>query len=353
MGLPSEGDRIRGQRDAVGFVVTKEQAEDVVSTALRLEEAALASQSDRLGMADDESFVGGICPHDDHLYAARAYVHLTHRITAPRVLLIGVFHRARLWNLENTLVFDSFEHWHGPWAPVSVDPIREEIIQAMPPGMATVSNTMHCNEHSLEALIPFLQHHNRDLSIVPILVPYAGWEQIDTLAQELATVIADLLGRNDWQLGRDLAVVVSSDSVHYGPDFNHAPFGVDAAGYEQAVARENELARSTFEGPIKSEKLKDFLYTLVSRDDVRQYEIPWCGRFSIPFGTELLLRVLEKTGVDRLEGSVLRQATSLSEPELPVSLETREAGMGYTAPSNLHHWVGYTSVGFRAVPVER
>ena len=34
--------------------------------------------------------------------------------------------------------------------------------------------------------------------------------------------------RNDWELGRDLAIVVSSDAVHYGPDFDHAPFGTDA-----------------------------------------------------------------------------------------------------------------------------
>ncbi|MCP4898368.1 MAG: hypothetical protein GY906_15445, partial [bacterium] len=116
MGLASKGDRIRGMRDTVGFAVTASQAEDVVTTALRLEAEGLASQSHRLDMPEDESFIGGICPHDDHLYAARAYVHLTHRITAPRVVLIGVFHRARLWDLENTLVFDSFDNWHGPWA---------------------------------------------------------------------------------------------------------------------------------------------------------------------------------------------------------------------------------------------
>ena len=114
MGRRSDGDRLRGQRDAVGFVVTAEQAEDVVSQALRLEQATLQEQDHRLEMNSESGFLGGVCPHDDHLYASRVYVPLTERITAPRVVLIGVFHRARLWNLENRLVFDAFEAWHGP-----------------------------------------------------------------------------------------------------------------------------------------------------------------------------------------------------------------------------------------------
>ena len=45
-------------------------------------------------------------------------------------------------------------------------------------------------------------------------------------------------------------------------------------------------------------------------------------------------------------GALLRYGTSLTEAELPVSQEARETGLGYTAPSNFHHWVGYASVGY-------
>ena len=94
MGLRSQGDRVRGQMDTVGFVVEEEPAEDVISTAIDLERESLIAQDRRLGMTAAEGFVGGICPHDDHLYASRVYVHLTERISAPRIILIGVFHRA-------------------------------------------------------------------------------------------------------------------------------------------------------------------------------------------------------------------------------------------------------------------
>jgi hypothetical protein len=80
---------------------------------------------------------------------------------------------------------------------------------------------------------------------------------------------------------------------------------------------------------------------------VRRYRIPWCGRFSIPFGLELLRKTARNTGLPVPRGTVYRYATSLSEPELPVEIETRRGGLGYTAPSNLHHWVGYAAVGYR------
>jgi len=348
MGRRSEGDVVRGQRDTIGFAVTAEQAEDVVSTAVELELGAILERDGQLGLSPERGFVGGVCPHDDHLYAARAYVHLTERISAPRVVLVGVFHAARLWNLEDVLVFDAFESWHGPWGPVAVDGIRDEIIRSMDPGSIVVDNAMHAREHSLEAIVPFLQFRNREVTIVPILVPYASWDRLSALADELSSALAAVLVEQGWQLGRDLAVVVSSDAVHYGPDFDHAPFGVDAAGYQRAVDRDRALATDHLVGPLDPDRLADFESTLVAPEDVRTYRIPWCGRFSIPFGLELLRGTAAKTGLPVPDGHFLRYATSLSEPMLPVSEATVAAGLGTTAPSNLHHWVGYATVGFTA-----
>jgi AmmeMemoRadiSam system protein B len=346
MGLPSDGDVTRGQLDAVGFPVTAAQAEDVVARAREAEQEELAAQDARLGMAAGDGFVGGVCPHDDHLYAGRVYVHLTERVTAPRVVLVGVFHKARLWELEGKLVLDSFRSWHGPWGPVAVDPLRDELLGRLAPESALVSNTMHCQEHSLEALVPFLQARNRAVTIVPILAPYMAWARAEQLAEELSTALARAMNAHGWKLGRDLAVVVSSDAVHYGEDFDHAPFGTDCAAYERATARDRELVRDHLAGPLEAVRLRGLLEALVDPANVRSYRIPWCGRFSIPFGLELLRRVAAKTGQPAPVGHLLRYGTSLSEPTLPVSQATRDAGLGFTAPSNLHHWVGYAAVGY-------
>jgi hypothetical protein len=88
------------------------------------------------------------------------------------------------------------------------------------------------------------------------------------------------------------------------------------------------------------------LDTLVDPDTL-DYRLPWCGRFSIPFGLEVLRKVSIATEEATPHGSLLRSGTSLSEPELPVSSSSRESGLGYTAPSNLHHWVGYSAVGYQ------
>ena len=344
MGLQSDGDLVRGQRDTLGFVVTDDQADDVVTTAVRLEGESIQPLDGRI--------VGGVCPHDDHLYAGRVYVQLTEMISAPRVLLIGVFHAARLWDLEDRVVFDEFEAWHGPWGPVPVDPLRAQLINELDAESFVVDNAMHSREHSLEAIVPFLQFTDHDVSIVPLLVPYMSWERIDELTSEIAEALSHIMKANDWRLGRDLAIVVSSDAVHYGDDFDHTPFGTDAPAYDRAVARDSQLAGDYLAGELDPSNLQKFLANLVDENDVRRYRIPWCGRFSIPFGLELLRKLSLANEATTPTGTFLRYGTSLSEAELPVTAATRAAGLGYTAPSNLHHWVGYAAVAYTLPPIQ-
>jgi AmmeMemoRadiSam system protein B len=345
MGLPSDGDRVRGQMDTVGFVVHRAEAEEVVAAAVALEADALARQDRVLGMQPTDGFVGGVCPHDDHLYAGGVYVHLTERITAPRVILVGVFHAARLWDLRDRLVFDSFASWHAPWGDLLVDPLRDQIIGALPVDTYVVDNAIQSREHSLEALLPFLQHNQPQRSIVPILVSPMGWQRIEELSDQLAAAVTSVMKRNNWELGRDLAIVVSSDAVHYGPDFDHAPFGTDVTAYQRAVSRDRRLAAAYLEGTLTPAKLHTLLDTLVEPDDL-SYRLPWCGRFSVPFGLEVLRKVAIETAGAAPTGELLKYGTSLDGPELPVSVDARKGGLGYTAPSNLHHWVGYIAVGF-------
>jgi len=319
-------------------VLARDQAEDAVSAAVKAEPSA----HDLV----DGTFVGGVCPHDDHLYAGAVYTHITERISAPRVLLIGVFHAARLWNLQNAVVFDAFDAWHGPWGPVKVDPLRADLMAGLKADSYLVDNTMHCREHSLEAIVPFLQATNRDVSIVPLLVPYMNWERIDQLTSEMAAALAKIMEARDWRLGHDLAIVISSDAVHYGPDFNHAPFGTDGSAHTQAVARDQRLVRDHLEGQLDPGRLSCLLDELVDEDDFRSYLIPWCGRFSVPFGLELMRKLALTIEGAVPHGDLLRYGTSVSEPELAVDAATRAAGLGYTAPSNFHHWVGYASIGY-------
>ena len=336
MGLRSEGDLVRGQRDTVGFVVTAARGDDVLRAVEEREppEAAGAGA------------VAVVVPHDDHLYAADVAVHATRQVRAPVVLLIGVFHAAREWSLADRLVFDSFTAWHGPWGPVTVDGLREELLGGLGVDDVVVDNAMHEREHSLEALLVYLQGAQRDVRIVPVLVPYMAWPRLEELAGALAEVLQEEMDERGWRLGRDLAVVISSDSVHYGPDFDHAPFGTTAAAYQQAVDRDVDLVQEHLEGPLDGARLRGFLGRLVDPDDPRVYRIPWCGRFSIPFGLEVVRRIAVRRGEPAPAGQLLAYGTSLSDPLLEVSETTLASGLGTTAPANLHHWVGYASLAW-------
>jgi AmmeMemoRadiSam system protein B len=299
----------------------------------------------KYGWGDNTAFRAAVCPHDDYYYAGRLYALLMPYIKANTVILFGVFHKARVWDLDDKLVFDSFETWRGPFGPVEVSPLRERIIAGLPADAYVVDNDMQQVEHSIEAIVPWLQAFNPDVQIVPILVPYMGWETMDRVAAQVAEVLATIMRENDWRLGEDVALVSSADAVHYGDagwgGSNFAAFGTSPDGYKKAVNRDLHLAESTLCDAVTRPRLEEFLYTCVDRADVRQYKLTWCGRFSVPFGLDVASRLNEELNGKQLKGTLLDYGTSLS--EVPVEVD----GIGVTAPNNLHHWVGYASIGYR------
>jgi AmmeMemoRadiSam system protein B len=344
VGIPPT-DTQRGQMDIVGFASTSEQMLSVVARSMEMAAPTQDVLRGKYGWGDNTAFSAAVCPHDDYYYAGRLYALLMPYIKANTVILFGVFHKARVWDLEDKLVFDSFETWRGPFGPVKVSPLRERIISELPAGDYVVDNDMQQVEHSVEAIVPWLQAFNPDVEIVSILVPYMGWEKMDRTAGRLAEALATIMRENDWRLGEDVALVSSADAVHYGDagwgGSNFAAFGTDPDGYKKAVNRDLHLAESTLCGPVKRPQLEKFLYTCVERGDVRQYKLTWCGRFSVPFGLDVASRLNEELNGRQLKGTLLDYGTSLSEVSVEVD------GIGVTAPNNLHHWVGYAAIGYR------
>lgn len=347
VGLKAQGDR-RGQMDTVGFVTTAKQMDSVFAQCNRLAASRHNVLDEEHGWDESTSFIAGVCPHDDYYYAGRLYSLLLSRVRAKRIILFGVFHKARVFELRDRLVFDSYRTWYGPYGQVAVSQLREAIIERLPREDYVIGNDMQMIEHSVEAIVPFLQANNRNVEIVSILVPYMQWETMDRLAADLSSVLTDIIKENRWKLGEDVCLISSADAIHYGDagwgGSNFAEFGTNVSGYEKAVARDMELAQNHLCGPVDRNKLKTFLYRCVDADDVMKYQITWCGRFSIPFGLNVAGRLLEAVEGRTLTGTLLDYGTSVSEISLDVEgLD----GLGTTAPNNLHHFVGYASIGYR------
>ncbi len=338
---------VRQPVDLVGYTHSAGGIATVVSHAAAAEAEELDAVRARLGLTDTTRLTAAISPHDDYAYAQQAYVHVYPYLQARHVILVGVAHRARNFPAcEGKLVFDSFDAWHGPHGEVKISPLREALLQSLPAGDVFVSNELHSVEHSLEGMVPFLQHHNREAMVVPILAPYMEWERLVELAETTASALARAMRERGLSLGEDVALLISSDSVHYG-DRNwggksFADFGTDGAGYDKAVARDLGLIDDHLTGAITVNGLEGFFRKVVA-EDVHEYRITWCGRFSVPFGLAALIGLHSELGLPAPRGALLRYATTLD----PGRSDPGVDGLGVTAGANLHHWVGFASIAYR------
>lgn len=336
MGIPSRGN-VRGQQDAVGFASKPEQMAKV------WELSATPPRPDKLGDPPGPGVAGAICPHDDYIYAGRVYRQVLPLVTAKTVVLVGVFHKYRRFGAHDVLVFDSYKAWRTPDGDVPVSEIREEVLALLPQGDFMRDDAAHDSEHSLEAIVYWLRYARPDLRIVPVIVPAMGTARMEELAGRMASALARVMTSHHWLLGRDVAVVISSDAVHYGEDFGYAPYGAGGVDvYVKACERDRALLLGPLAGAVTTAKAEGFFSTCVDPAQPSDYRLTWCGRFSIPLGMLLLERTTAALGLPAPFGHAIAYGTSISFPELAV----RDVGLGETAQANLYHFVGYPAVAF-------
>lgn len=329
---PSRGD-VRGRIDSTGYALHAAQMAKV------WELSANPPAPDSFGPAPAPGVAGVICPHDDFSFAGRVYRRVLPLVTAKTVIVIGVFHRYAKFGEHDRLVFDDYRTWTAPDGPVPVSPLRDALLQRLPDPDWTKDAVAHDAEHSLEPLVCWLRHARPDLEIVPVLVPGARFERLQELASRFGDALAAEMSARGWKLGRDVAIAISADGIHYGPDFKQVAFGEGGlAAYEQAVAKDHGLLTGPLSGPLTDAKIRTLYETFVDPESPDTYRWTWCGRFSVPLGLLVLERLGGKLG--GATGHAVAYGTSIGWPELGL----RDIGMSPTAPSNLYHFVGYPGV---------
>jgi MEMO1 family protein len=338
----------RGLADAVGFAHLGRQM-DVLVQRLHAQDAATLERLFReKQVSAEDRWRMAIAPHDDYAYAGFTYPLALANLKAATIVVFGVAHKARLLGLEDQLIFESFTHWRAPYGDIAASPLRQRIMDLLPKGSYRLSDEMHGVEHSVEAKLPFLQYYRRDVQFVPILVPSMTYARMNELALPLARAIASIMVDDGLEWGEDIALLSSTDAVHYGDEGwggrDFAFYGADAQGYAQALLHEQRIMADCFDGELRPDRIESFTrYTLDDRDH-REYKWTWCGRYSVPFGLLVAWHLGRLTNARPLTGTTLGYASSVDHAHLKVDdLE----GMGVTAPASLRHWVGYASVGFR------
>src|SRR5262249_17377136 len=139
-------------------------------------------------------------------------------------------------------VFDSYRAWSATDGPVPVSSLREGLLRRMPRRDWTQDSVAHDAEHSLEPLVVWLRHQRPDLGIVPILVPGNHYDRLRELADDLGDALMAELKARRWTMGKDVAIAISADAIHYGPDFKQVTFGPGGPeSYARAVMKDHSL----------------------------------------------------------------------------------------------------------------
>ena len=294
-----------------------------------------------------ETYKAAICPHDDYSYVGGLYAKTLAGIKAKTIILIGVAHKAKNFKVENRLVFDSFDEWKCADGNIKVSSLRNKLLKRLSPESYVVNDTLMQVEHSLEAINPFLQRNIAHVEILPILVPHMTFENMQIFSQEMSKKIFELMQEEHLVFGKDVAIVISNDGLHYGDQdwgsSNMAPFGTDDEGTAKAVAKDLQIIDDCFKGETTEAKIRKFFDYTVKADNFREYNWTWCGRYSVPFGLLFADKLNLLFTNQLLTANLIDYRSSISNPHIDV----KDLGMGTTAPANQHHWVSYVGIVFK------
>ncbi|MCG9971075.1 AmmeMemoRadiSam system protein B [Christiangramia crocea] len=327
---------VREFHDSIGFAKHAWQMDSIIS---RIDDA------DKTPVKEVYKTV--ISPHDDYSYAAGLYLKTLSGIKANTVVLIGVAHRARNYELQDKLIFGSYEAWEAPYGKVEISPLRDRLLEKIPGESFVVHNDMMQLEHSLEAIVPFLQHQNQYIKILPLLVPYMRFEDMQRFSDMLAKTLSEIMQEEGLNYGKELALVISNDAIHYGSEdwggSNLAPFGTDKKGNKKAHQKDRRIIDETLKDQLSEEKIDAFNKYTVQEDDYKEYKWTWCGRYSVPFGLLFANKLNRLINNEDLQGKMVDYRSSLRNEHIPV----KDLGMGTTAPSKPTHWVAYLGMAYQ------
>ena len=322
----------RQPKDTIGFAWTSADMDRMMGYLNKNADA---------GNFPTEGLFAGISPHDDYLYAGKVYYPLFKRIRAREFVIIGLTHgtvRKEINDPKGVIILDNFDIWKGPYKTIKTSPLREEIKKKLDPGLFQVNDTGQGSEHSIEALIPFIQHYNREIKITSIMVTIMDYDKMKEITSSLSQIIAEYIDKNSLQLGTDIFFLISSDANHYGKDFNNVPYGEDENAHKQATDRDKQIAAQCINTFITDESIKNLTDELWNSNPVPV----WCGRFSIPFGLLTISKVAELTAGKKVEGKLFKYSDTVTEGVLPV----KNTKLGLTAQADYKYWCGFLSAGF-------
>jgi AmmeMemoRadiSam system protein B len=292
----------------------------------------------------NKKLIGGISVHDDYLYAGKIFFPFFNQIRTKEAVIFGVTHgtvRKEMNDPQNVVILDEHEKWIGPYGHVEISRLREIIKTKLDIDYLMISNKAHQIEHSIEALIPFLQYYNRNIKITPIMITQMPFDRMEKLSKQLTAIIIDYAKENKLEIGKDIFFLISNDANHYGEDFNNSPYGLDAQAHKTATDNDRRIINENLLEEIKEEQIINLTKELWP-DPNKQNALPiWCGRYPVVFGLMTIKNIISELTGKSIEGKLFKYSDAFTEKVLPI----KNTSMGLTAPFSYRHWCGWFSLG--------
>jgi MEMO1 family protein len=326
---------VRPVRDSIGFCWKAEEMNRFIKF-LQKQHGSNNFSSPKL--------IAAISGHDDYLYAGKVYYPLYRLIKTKEVVIFGVTHgtvRKEMGVLRNQIILDEYAEWRGVYSNVKVSPLREIIKSKLGKENYLISNKAHSIEHSIEALIPFLQYYNREIKITPIMVTQMSSEKSENISLSLAKIISAYIKERNLQPGKDIFFLISNDANHYGEDFNNSWFGLDLTAHKNSTENDRRIIKNNLTGKIDADKIKSLSVEILP-DTLTKKAIPlWCGRYPVILGLQVITKILQEVGAKSLEGKLFKYSDTMTEKVLPFE----NTSMGLTAIFSPRHWCGWFTLG--------
>lgn len=154
--------------------------------------------------------LGLVAPHGTYQFSGLTAGAAFASVEVPgTVVVLGPNHGGRATSPEGGSILLS-KTYRTPLGDVPLDAELANALVARSNGLLADDEVAHSEEHSIEAVLPFLQARREDVRLVPILIGWGDWERTRLLARDLAAMLRET--------GREDALVVASTSMnHYEP----------------------------------------------------------------------------------------------------------------------------------------
>jgi len=232
LSVSSCGEQEPAPKEEVAEPQTEACAEPMPKSVLRSELARIgwyAAQPEALGRQIEELFeksqvepvgnvIGLILPHAGYQYSGLAAAKglSTTDGKYERIVVIGPSHRIPM---EEILSVPRVTHYETPLGevPLDVEFINKLLAHSVFRNVPQVHEFGRGGqEHSVQIELPLLQHKWADFKFVPIVAGQCSYETIEKAGKILSSLVDE-----------DTLVIVSSDFVHYGPNYGYMPFERD------------------------------------------------------------------------------------------------------------------------------